>query len=81
MQFEQHICIYIIHIFLKSNCTFKYLIFWSSNSALIFDFSPSLKRISNLVGTWGGGESKNPEKVTKKLEFLRITTYRQKSIF
>jgi hypothetical protein len=51
-----------------------------SNSALIFDFSHSLKRKLNLVGTLGGQKQKiasrkstrkHPEKVTEKREFLR----------
>jgi hypothetical protein len=55
---------------------------------LIFaDFSPSLKRKMNLVGSWGGGVKskkisvvfksvmKNPKKVTEKQEFVRIISF------
>jgi hypothetical protein len=64
--------------------------FWSSNNASIFDFSPSLKRKIHLVGALGGSKvknlvfksvGKNPEKITEKWEFLRITTFRQNRYF
>ncbi|KAE9531859.1 hypothetical protein AGLY_010061 [Aphis glycines] len=64
---------------------------WSSKNASIFDFSPSLKRKLNLVGTLGGQKLKifnifemnreKPQKNEGKRDFLRKTSLRQNRIF
>ncbi|KAE9527392.1 hypothetical protein AGLY_013090 [Aphis glycines] len=53
---------------------------WSSKNASIFDFSPSLKKKLNLVGTLGS-QKKNPKKMREKRDFIRKTSLRQNRIF
>ena len=61
---------------------------WSSNNALIFDFSPSLNRKIHLVGTLGGSKvklsnsfQKNREKQKKNDRKTGIFTQNQFSSF
>ncbi|KAE9526120.1 hypothetical protein AGLY_013751 [Aphis glycines] len=54
---------------------------WSNKNASIFDFSPSLKRKLNLVGTLGGGSKKNPKKNEGKTGFFTQNQFTSKLNF